>query len=390
VSVTRLAWLAPVLSAVVGAAAVSLQIITPAERLPPEDRLDLLDVLFAIGFVGYAAVGAVIVAHHPRNAVGWLFCAFGVALPVNGFLYAYASYGLVASDLPGDGLAAWVFSWSGDALLILVVLTLLVFPTGHFISRGWRTVGQGAVGLAAVSALTTALAPGPLYAFEQIENPLGVEAAPDLTLLRQALFVFFVLGAISVAVRFRRAGVIERQQIKWLVAALGFAVLMVLSLTVLEATIDTSRGLAEVVTSTIALLALVPIPIAVAVAMLRHRLYDIDVVIRRTLVYGALSAILGAAYLALVLLAGLAVGDSDVAIAASTLAVAALFGPARARIQALVDRRFYRSRYDAARTLDAFGARLRDEIELEALSADLRGVVVETMQPSHVSVWLRP
>ena len=390
----RLAWLAPVLSAVLGAVAVALQVATPADRLPPEDRFDLLDVLYAVGFVGYAAVGAVIVARHPRNAVGWLFCAIGVMLPMTGLLYAYAAYGVFADDLPGDELVAWAFSWSADTLLILIVLMLLLFPTGRFLSRGWRRVGLCAVGLAAASALATALDPGPLYNFEQVSNPLGVEPAAGLldalTFLRSTVSVFFVLGALSVAVRFRRAGAIERQQIKWLVAALAFAVLMVLSLAVLEATIETDRGLGEVMTSMIALLALAPIPIAVGVAMLRHRLYDIDVVINRTLVYGALTLTLGATYLSLVLLAGLAVGESDVAIAASTLAVAALFRPARARIQALVDRRFYRRRYDAARTLEAFGTRLRDEVDLDTIAADLRAAARDSLQPAHVSLWLRP
>ena len=176
-SARRLAWVAPVLSAALGAAAVALQILTPEERLPQEERLDLLDVLFALGFVGYAAVGALIAARHPRNAVGWLFCAVGIALPATGLLYAYATYGLVGTSdgLPGDELAAWGFSWSGDTLLILIVLLLLLFPTGRFLSRGWLRVGQCAAGVASVSALATALDPGPLYNFRTVANPLGVE-----------------------------------------------------------------------------------------------------------------------------------------------------------------------------------------------------------------------
>ena len=390
----RLAWLAPVLAAVLGAVAVAFQIATPAERLPPEDRLDLLDVLFALAFVGYAAVGALIAGRHPRNAVGWLFCAIGVALPLTGLMFSYAQYGLTTGGLPGDELAAWAFAWSADSLLVLIVLLLLLFPTGRFPSRGWARFGWATMGFGVVSALATALNPGPLYNYETVANPVGVDAAAGvldaLTNLRTLFLACFVGAALSVAARFRAAAVVERQQIKWLVGAVAFAAVMVLALGVLEAAIDEFSGLAEVVTSVVALLAVAPIPVGVGIAMLRHRLYDVDVVIRRTLIYAGLTATLAAGYLGCVLLAQVIIGaESSFAIALSTLAMAALFRPARARIQELVDRRFFRRRYDAALTLEAFGGRLRDELDLDAVGADLRAVARDTLQPAHVSLWLR-
>jgi hypothetical protein len=400
VTASRLAWAAPVLSLVLGVAGSVLLGAIPSEELPREDRLDLIDVLFSLGFVGYAVVGAMIVTRRPRNPVGWLFCGFGVLYPVVGALSSYAMYGVHATDggLPWQEGAAWLYAWVGEAVFFMVVVLLLVFPDGHFLTRRWRAVGIAAIAAAALLSLAIAFDPGPLYTFEELRNPLGIdgvggvlEAVRDIG--AAAVSVLLVLAGISLVVRFRRAEAAERRRIKWLALGATSAVVLVIAFTTLELAMETDRGAGEVVTSALALLSLLGIPLTVAIAMLRDRLYDVDVVINRTLVYGVLTATLAGAYLGCVLLLQLGLSplteDNGLAIAGSTLAVAALVRPLRGRIQAAVDRRFYRRRYDAARTLEGFGTRLRDEVELDALSAELRGVVAETMQPAHVSLWLR-
>jgi len=396
----RLLWLAPALSLALGAVTTALAASIPAEQLPREDRLDVLDVLFALGFVAYAAVGALITATHPRNAVGWLFCAVGLALPVTGLLWTYATYSIQAGSggLPADEAAAWAFAWSSDPLLIAVVLLLLLFPDGRFMSRAWRMVGLAAMGVTLVRVLAIALDPGPLYLFDSVSNPVGIAGAGGLlgalaAGCAAATTVLFLLAGASVIARYRRAHATQRQQIKWLAFASVVVLLMIMAFSVLELATDANRGAAEVITSVLALLALAAIPVGAGVAMRRHRLYDVDLVINRTLVYGALTATLAGAYLGSVLLLQLVLEGvtrgSGPAVAASTLAVAALFRPARARIQELVDRRFYRRRYDAQRTLESFSARLRDELSLDALRVELRAAVADTMQPAHVSLWLR-
>jgi hypothetical protein len=267
---------------------------------------------------------------------------------------------------------------------------LLLFPDGRLPSPRWRPAAAlAAVGLAGL-VVGPALTP---FSTDhgQRHDPLGVDAIQWLpkaiTASATIAFLLAVLAAVaSLRARYRAARADERQQLKWLVYAGALVGLSVLVTVPVEAAFGSG---VDDFTNATTTFALSTVPIAMGIAILRHRLYDVDLVIRRTLVYGVLTATLGATYLALVLLIGLAVGRSGFAVAVSTLAVAGLFRPALARIQGAVDRRFYRRRYDAARTLEAFGGRLREELDLEALAEDLRGVVHETVQPVHVSLWLR-
>jgi hypothetical protein len=338
----------------------------------------------------FSVVGALIASRHPGNAIGWIFLAVAVATGLGAVAGSYADHWLGGGRAGSQALgetAAWYsnLSWI-PFILVPCTFLLLLFPDGGLPTRRWRWVawcaGAGIVGV----FLTLGLKPGPFEDYPQLENPYGIETSL-LDPLTGIAFLTLLIGiagsAASLFVRFRRARGALRHQIKWLALAGAVAGLIVPIASV------GSELWGTVATNVASMLGVMSLPLAAAIAILRHRLYDIDVVINRTLVYGALTATLGGTYLALVLLIGLAVGESDLAIAGSTLAVAALFRPARARIQAGVDRRFYRRRYDAARTLEAFSARQRDQIDLEALADDLRGVVRETVQPAHVSLWLR-
>ena len=364
------------------------------------------DVFFFL-VIGYALVGALIAARHPRNAVGWLLLTIGLGLAVG----AVADTNIRAAGAPLFELSAWMSAWTWYVWLICAGVFLpLVFPTGRLVSRRWRPVLW--LGLAAMvaSVVGVAFKPGAIDtdAARPVENPLGFEGAGGLLEFLSAAgdvmaAAAFAAATASLVVRFRRSRGVERQQLKWFAyvgglaaAGLGLAMLQVL-FGLDESDAGAEGGWLELVGTVGWFTALgaivIGIPLATGMAILRHRLYDIDVVIRRTLVYAALTGTLLACYLGGVLLLQLALSplteDSDLAIAGSTLAVAGVFGPARARIKEAVDRRFYRQKYDAAHTIESFGARLRDEVELDAVVADLRGVVTDTMQPAHVSLWLR-
>jgi hypothetical protein len=343
------------------------------------------DAVVALALLSYPTVGALVASRHPGNAIGWLFCAIGLPFGVSAVTFAYG-----ATGLPGDEIASWVNAWIFlPPLFGVPALLFLLFPDGRLLGRRWRAV----VWLTAVAmvgfAAAPALRPGVMEdaPVEGFENPLGIPGTAGLFDAVSAISGSFallaiVLASVSLALRFRRSHGVERLQLKWFVSAAAlFAGVCVAFVSV--------PFPSEAIGQLAILATYVLIPVAAGIAILRHRLYDIDLVIRRALVYGALTATLAGTYLAVALLIGLAVGRSDLAVAASTLAVAGAFGPARGRIQAVVDRRFYRRRYDATLTLEAFGGRLRDELDLEALGADLRGVVRDTVQPAHVSLWLR-
>ena len=396
-SPARLAWsLCGVSIALVAAASV---FSVAVHDVPQQSEWGMtFDILLGVALLAFPVVGALVATRHPGNSIGWLFCAVGVPFGLAGLAHGYAVYGLFDDPgaLPGAELAAWFASWLFYAPLFAVPpLIFLLFPDGRPASPRWRPV-IWIVGVA-VSATTigTALAPGKLEEkpFRGIDNPMGIDGAGaplDAVAVAGfvALFFAIMLGAASLVRRFRRAHGDERQQLKWFATAGAlFAIACVINVAPFSPVPSDTGG--ELLT----LLAFAGIPVGAGVAILKYRLYDVDVVINRTLVYGALTATLAAAYLGSVLLLQLALSplteDNGLAIAGSTLAVAALFRPARERIQEAVDRRFYRHRYDAVRTLEGFGARLRDEIDLDSLAAELRGTVKDTMHPAHVSLWLR-
>jgi hypothetical protein len=365
------------------------------------------DDLFFVAVIGFAFVGALVASRQPRNPIGWLLLATGIILALG----ALADANLMLDDAPARALSAWLSDWTWFIWLALAGIFLpVLFPTGRALSPRWRRVlWLGAASLV-LSVVGSAFEPGRLDVDSAVpvDNPFGIagpmtDVWPVLSRAGDVLAgIAFALAAASLVVRFRRSHGVERQQLKWfayvgLLAATGLAVAMAQVLFGAQPGEDTEGGWLEVVGAVGWFTALgaivIGIPVATGIAILRHRLYDIDVVINRTLVYGALTATLAAAYLGGVLLLQLALDplteDNGLAIAGSTLGVAALFRPARARIQELVDRRFYRKKYDAAHTIERFGARVRDEVELESLSAELREVVADTMQPAHVSLWLR-
>jgi hypothetical protein len=364
-------------------------------------------VVFAAIVLSFSTVGALIATRQPQNPIGWIMivAGFGLAATILTGNYVEISLAQPPGRLPATEWVAWVTQWVwvlgfGPALTFL----LLLFPNGRLPSRRWRPVGWLAVAAMVTLGCGVAFMPGPLPDYPQIRNPVGLTllegsflAGEGGPLLYLSLVASTVLSASSMVVRFRRAVGEERQQIKWFAFAAGFAALGWVVNSLAYANDEGTESLLLVATSLLLLLSLLGIPLAVGIAILKYRLYEIDLIINRTLVYGSLTATL-----ALVYFGGVTATQAifqtltgqetqpQLLVVVSTLIIAALFNPLRRRIQSFIDRSFYRRRYDARKTLEAFSAKLRDQTDLEALSDDLVGVVRETMQPAHVSLWLRP
>jgi hypothetical protein len=344
----------------------------------------------------FSVVGAIIASRHPRNNIGWLFCSVGVTIGLNSFAGDYVEFWL-ASGFGKVSLAetaAWFSSWAWILLTYVpTTFVLLLFPDGRLPSPRWRLVAWGAALGIAGCIVGYALEAGPLEDFPQIANPYGVDG-PVVGMVGVAGSIVaagaLVASAVSLIVRMRHARSEQRQQIKWL----AYGGTVVVGTICVGGLINLWNVPVSIAVSNVALLGL---PVFTGIAIVKHHLYDIDLLINRTLVYGSLTTMLVAVYVGGIVLSqrvfvGLTGHDElpQLAIVASTLLIAALFAPLRRRIQATIDRRFYRRKYDAAKMLSVFSARLREETDLSTLSDDLVGVVKETMQPEHVTLWLRP
>jgi hypothetical protein len=395
-----IAWSLACLTLAMFIATIPLWFLARSADLPSNWRADL-GVGGLVGgafFLAFPLVGALIASRRPKNAVGWLCLAVGLLWTLSGVFDYYGYYGAATpGSLPFPVVAAGISDW---------IWVPAVGLLGTYLpSRRWRPLAWLSGAVILLLSLGVTLAPGPLDNLGGVRNPFGIEGADWLTVGAYALLPLLPLcmlaSALSLVLRYRRSGGEERQQIKWIafgasVVVVVYAIAMIASFVFPEESWTTAGSVWWLNLLTYAVLSsFTLVPVAVGIAILKYRLYEIDLLINRALVYGPLTATLVALYFGgivvlqrlFVLLTG---QQSTLAVVASTLLIAALFTPLRRRIQSFIDRRFYRSKYDARKTLEAFSAKLRDETNLDALRDDLVGVVRETMQPAHVSLWLRP
>lgn len=393
--VALVAWGGLMLSVGLKVLAVILVLLTPV-AIRSEEGLGFL--VWAPGVLAFAGVGALVAARRPENPVGWLFLAVGVVEPISTFAEAYARFGTIpGAAVPMPALVGVFGAAMYTMANAFIILILLLFPTGGLPSPRWRPVLWATVGWLALMPFIVLLAPGPIGETLPIANPIvGPLALREMASMIRPLeelswFPLLLLAAGALLGRWHSAGLRERAQLKWFGSATMLIVVAVLAESMVSAFGTTQQT--DIVGLVFLVSAVASVPISAGIAILRYQLYDIDLVIRRTLVYGALVAVLGAVYVALVLglqaaLTGLTGGDT-LPVALSTLVIAAMFGPVRARVRAIVDRHFYRSRYDAQQTVELLAGRLRDEVELDAVGRTLLDVAGRAVQPTSASVWLR-
>jgi hypothetical protein len=409
-----LAWSLCGISVALFLASVALFFLARSASVPSGSSAGrtVVDLLVSVPILAFPLVGALVASRRPHNPIGWICLADGLLWMLLGLLDYYSVYGVAQ---PGSipfpaamaGLSLWL--WVPTVGLLAIYLVLL-FPDGRLPSRKWRPLAWLSGAIIVLVSIGSGLSPGPIAELGGVRNPFGLEGQPWVADATNALLVPFLAciltSVVSLILRYRRSGGEERQQIKWIAFAasfvgLGFVGAMVSGLAVFVLAPEAWGSPAEGpplwfdLLFTGVLLSFGGVPLAVGIAVLRYRLYDVDLLINRALVYVALTATLVLVYVGGVVglqasLRALTGQESQLAVVASTLAIAALFGPLRRRLQALVDRRFYRRKYDAAKTIAAFNARLREGTDLEVLCGDLVGVAGATVQPEHVSLWLRP
>jgi hypothetical protein len=405
-----LAWSLAALCVLLFLVAVALQVATLPVRPPSSwGTGGISTLLWAIlPFLPFAIVGALVASKRPTNPVGWICLAVGLVWMLNVVTDSYMIYGMrvvTPYSIPYPAAVGSLAGWLGPvAVLLFGTFLILLFPDGRLPSSRWRPLAWLCGLVTASNVVLTTVAPGPLSDLRAVRNPFGLEGYPWVASASEAIGLLFPLcllaSASSLVLRYRRCGAEVREQIKWLafaasVVALGISVAIVQgTFFASDATGGVDPLLGKLLQDAITL-SFVGVPVSIGFAVLKYRLYDIDVVINRALVYGSLTVSLATVYWCTIVLLqqvfrALSGQESALAVVASTLAMAALFGPLKRRIQSFIDRRFYRSKYDARKTLEAFSAKLRDETDLDAFGDALVGVVRDTMQPVHVSLWLRP
>lgn len=409
-----LAWSLAGLSLAMFIAIVTLGVLVQSASFPAGWNYTeyIGELLTLTPFLAFPIVGGLIASRHPHNPIGWICLADGLLWMLIALSNEYSAYGLTE---PGSvpflaTIHALLYAWLWVPTVgLLGIYLILLFPDGRLPSERWRPLAWLAGAVILVESAAVFLTPGPLQDLGNRRNPFGLEDYPwveDLGLAVLPLLpLCMVAAAVSLVLRFRRSRGVERQQIKWIAFAASFvglvylAVMSVGVIVFLASAPGTSSGLDArsfwgALLENVMVLSFAGVPVAIGFAVLKHRLYAIDILINRTLVYGALTVSLAIVYAGSVVFLqyvfrALTGGESQIAVVASTLAIAALFVPLRRRIQDFIDRSFYRSKYDAARTLEAFSAKLRNETDLDALNADLLRVVNGALQPAHASLWLR-